>query len=105
MGQPKTVWYPLAGAEDVPCRLSNSKGREVMTSLEQNVVKATHLIYFGPSVVIDESKRVKAVRDAEGNVLASDLDVLFVRRVTGGSGVLDHLAVDCRVDRGQTIGS
>lgn len=100
--QPLDAWEDKA--TDVPCRLTNPSGGETYTDRSRNVVKADHVLFFGPDVVIGELDRVGQVVDADGVVLARDLDVLLVRPAGGFKGTTHHLEVPCVAFRGSAGG-
>lgn len=70
----------------VRCRRSSGAGRESLTEIERELVDVRY--YVGASVVVDSDRRV---RDG-----ADDLEVLYVRDVDGGDGVVHHRVVFCR---------
>lgn len=95
--QPVDVWEDKA--TDIPCRLTNPSGGETYTDRSRNVVKADYVLYFQTDVAIGESDRVGTVTDADGNVLATDLDVLLVRPAGGFDGRAHHLEAPCVMHR------
>jgi len=95
-GQPTGSLSPKLTAE--PCRLTalnlRSQG-EVMTGLTRDAVLASHRLYFGPEADVSEADTVN-VQAASGQVLATGLNVLLVRKACNGDGSVHHLEVDCR---------
>jgi hypothetical protein len=95
-GQPTVALSPKLAAE--PCRLTavnlRSQGKLRM-SLSRDVVLASHRLYFGAGADISEADTID-VKTASGQVLATGLNVLLVRKVYNGSGSVHHLEVDCR---------
>lgn len=82
-----------------PCRLTalralRSQG-EVTTGLTRDAVLASHRLYFGPDADVSEADTID-VKTASGQVLASGLNVLMVRKSCNGDGSVHHLEVDCR---------
>lgn len=81
-----------------PCRLRaldlRSQG-EVSTGLTREAVLASHRLYFGPDADVSEADTID-VKTASGQVLASGLNVLLVRKSCNGDGSVHHLEVDCR---------
>lgn len=87
-----------------PCRLSDPRGQgEVYTDRSAGVVRATHTVYLPATAErdIEESSKISEVHDANGVVLARDLQVLHVRRITGYDGAVHHVEADCFLFRDQ----
>jgi len=95
-GQPTGSLSPKLTGE--PCRLTarttTSQG-EVTTGLTREAVVASHRLYFGPGADVSEADTID-VKTASGQVLASGLNVLLVRKPCNGNGSVHHLEVDCR---------
>jgi hypothetical protein len=83
---------------DVPCRLATPKGTKLVTLASLGVVSVTHVVYMRPieGINIIETDRIN-VREAgqDGAVLALDLDVVMVARVSSGAGHGHHLELSC----------
>ena len=95
-GQPTGSLSPKLTAE--PCRLRALDLRrqgEVSTGLTRDAVLASHRLYFGPDADVSEADTID-VKTASGQVLASGLNVLLVRKPCNGDGSVHHLEVDCR---------
>jgi hypothetical protein len=95
-GQPTRALSPKLTAE--PCRLTALNLRrqgEVMTGLTREAVLASHRLYFGSDAEVSEADTVD-VKTASGQVIATGLNVLLVRKVCGGDGSVHHLEVDCQ---------
>jgi hypothetical protein len=95
-GQPVESLLPKLTAE--PCRLTalkpGSQG-EMTTGLTREAVLASHRLYFGPNTDVTEADTID-VKTASGQVVASRLNVLLVRKVSKADGNVHHLEVDCR---------
>ena len=82
---------------NVPCRVTAPKGRERTTLTGRDVEELTHVLFFEPTVAITEANRISVVKDSAGVTLATDLDIVIVKQVSGGDGTVHHLEVGCRV--------
>lgn len=90
-GQPQLTF--LDKADRVPCYLSHAGGTgEQLTLGSRDTIKADYTIFFGPDVNINETDRIAEVLDAGDVVIATNLEVIHVRKRT--SAIYHHIEVD-----------
>ena len=97
-GQPTANLVDKASA--VPCRLSSpgrgDRSSERLSLGSREVVQTSHVVYFAAGVSITEADTIAEVRDSAGSLLVEDLNVVLVRRPTGGDGMVHHLEALCQ---------
>jgi hypothetical protein len=98
---------PLTDTEEryvgVPCYLSGLStvgGNDERSTLDtRDMVTMGYKLFLPLDYVVAESDRIREVRDADGQVLARDLNILAVRPISRPSRV-HHLEVTVEVRRG-----
>ncbi len=91
-GQPGGTFVALA--TDIICRLSTASKRAETSSLATHeVLQADFVLYTLPDVDLQQTDRIREVRDTGLHVLAELLEVLAVKRILDGEGNAHHLEV------------
>ena len=91
-GQPGETFVTLA--TDILCRLSTaSKRSEISSPTTREVLQADYVLYTLPDVDIQQTDRIREVRDRGLHVIAELLEVLSVNRIMAGDGIPHHLEV------------
>ena len=97
LGQPEGSLSVKLTAE--PCRLSSravvrNEGED-LSQTSRDVVHTSFRLFFGPAVSISEGDTID-VKTPDGATLVSRLNVLQVRKVSGGNGAVHHVEADCQ---------
>ncbi|KKN41038.1 hypothetical protein LCGC14_0727260 [marine sediment metagenome] len=91
-GQPGETFVALA--TNIICRLSTaSKRSETSSPVTHEVLQADFVLYTFPDVDLQQTDRIREVRDKDGKVLAELLEVVAVKRILDGDGSAHHLEV------------
>lgn len=99
-GQPEGAWQLKDGQLNIPCRIRPASGRERTTLASRDALEITHVVYLDASASVTSADRIVDVQDPDGATLISELDVMFVKRVSLGAGGAHHLEALCLEVRG-----
>ena len=82
-------------ALSVKCRASSPAGSRPAMTFPKGQFVVTHIVFFPPDVDIDEDDIILWIRDAQGSVVASSLEIGLVSRISDGTGLVHHLQAQC----------